>query len=176
MKPVTGLLVPGDSHAPLSICDIEGFANIQATVGELVIPIDVESVGVTLFVDANDRRKGLTTNLRASAFRWLWDPLSWRFPGLGGDVLLLGMTDRWSSIASIPTELLTEMMAGGPFTVELHFVGQPPDSWQRQGPPQPNYSQAAMEAIRAFGRSPTALGMRVVPLQREVGHRGEQAA
>lgn len=107
---VRAVFVPCDGDVPSSIVEIGGFSDCQSLVTDLVIPVDIEEAGVTMFVDAHDRYKGLLLNLRATRFRRSRDPSSRRFPALHGNVLIVGDTGSTLSIADVPTNVVIELV------------------------------------------------------------------
>lgn len=109
---VTTIFVPCDDAVSPSIVDVRGFRDCQALVAELVIPVDVEAAGVTMFVDAHDRYKGLPMNERVKDFRQRWDPSSLWLPALQGDVLIVGDTGSTLSITDVPANVVAELVDG----------------------------------------------------------------
>lgn len=109
---VTAIFVPCDRSVPASIVEFGGFSDCQSLVADLVIPVDIEEAGVTMFVDAHDRYKGRPVNERVTAFRQRRDPSALWFPALHGDVLVVGDTGSLLSIADVPTSVVADLVGG----------------------------------------------------------------
>lgn len=65
----TALLIPCIIDQPLEVRQIAGFRDIQR-LADMVIPVDIASQQVTMWLDAHGRYNGLPLNLRASSLRW----------------------------------------------------------------------------------------------------------
>ena len=109
---VTAIFVPCDGSVPASIVEVGGFSECQSLVADLVIPVDIEEAGVTMFVDAHDRYNGLPTNERVTEFRQRWDPSALWLPALHGNVLIVGDTGSTLSIAEVPSNVVAELIDG----------------------------------------------------------------
>lgn len=149
---VTAVLIPANIDQPLEARQIAGFEDIQQ-LADLVIPIDIESQEVTMWLDADDHRKGLPMNLRASSLRWFWSLETRRLPALHGEVLLVGDVGSTLAVGDVPASLVRELLHGGPYEVDYRR----PVS--RGGQTHPDlhetYADAAFWAMYLLERDPT---------------------
>ncbi|WP_370895066.1 hypothetical protein [Janibacter sp. GXQ6167] len=141
---VTAVLIPAQIEQQLETREVAGFADIQQ-LADLVIPIDIESRGVTMWLDADDRRNGLPMNLRASSLRWFWDTTSRQRPALHGDVLLVGDIGSTYPVGDVPASLVQELLHGGPYEVGYRRTAS--SGWRAQSDLHTTYADAAFWAM-----------------------------
>ncbi len=157
-KTVTAVLIPAQIEQPLETRQVAGFADIQQ-LADLVIPVDIESRGVTMWLDADDRRNGLQMNLRASSLRWLWSAETRRLPALHGDVLLVGDVGSTLAIGDVPASLVQELLHGGPYEVGYRRTAS--RGWQTHPDLHATYTDAAFWAMYLLERDPALHETRV---------------
>lgn len=149
---ITAVLIPAHIDQPLETRQIGGFSDIQQ-LADLIIPIDIESQGVTMWLDADDRRKGLPMNLRASSLRWFWSAETRRLPALHGDVLLVGDVGSTLAVGHVPGPLAWELLHGGPYEVDYRRAAS--RGWQTHPDLHETYADAAFWAMSLLERDPT---------------------
>lgn len=156
----TALLIPCIIDQPLEVRQIAGFRDIQR-LADMVIPVDIASQQVTMWLDAHDRYNGLPLNLRASSLRWYWDPGARHLPALHGDVLLVGDVGSTLAVGDVPEELLDALQRPGPHHVELRLTAGSP--WERHPDEHETYADAAFWAVRRQERNGDNRIARIAP-------------
>lgn len=157
-KTVTAVLIPAQIEQPLETREVGGFTDIQQ-LADLMIPVDIASRGVTMWLDADDRRNGLPMNLRASSLRWFWDTASRRLPALHGDVLLVGDIGSTYPVGDVPAAIMQDLLHSGPYEVDYRRTAS--SDWQTHSDLHQAYADAAFWAVYLLERDPTLQETRI---------------
>ncbi|VXB66961.1 DUF3846 domain-containing protein [Frigoribacterium sp. 9N] len=103
---VKGLWVPVDDNAPIEQRELAGLDDYQDVVGGWIEPVDVPSLGVTIYVNEEGLIRQLPLNPRATFLWWFHVPQARQKAMLVGDALLVGMPDRRGESTDVPDAVI----------------------------------------------------------------------
>lgn len=127
---VKGLLVPLDETASIETREFAGLDDYQAAVGGWIEPVDVPSLGVTIYVNEEGLIRQLPLNTRATFLWWFHVPAARQKAMLVGDAVLVGMPDHKGDSTDVPNAVIGLTAAGRPWRIE--YLTETDARW-RQG-------------------------------------------
>lgn len=103
---VKGLFVPADETAPIDIREFAALDDYQNAVGRWIEPVDIPSLGVTIYVNEEGLIRQLPLNARATFLWWFHVPAPRQKAMLVGDAVLVGMPDHKGDSTDVPSAVI----------------------------------------------------------------------
>ncbi|MEV7757826.1 DUF3846 domain-containing protein [Microbacterium sp. NPDC089180] len=122
--------MPLDDTAQIEPREFAGLDDYQRAVGGWIEPVDIPSLGVTIYVNEEGLIRQLPLNSRATFLWWFHVPAARQKVMLAGDAVIVGIPDRRGDSTDVPEAVLELTTPGRRWRVEYLTV---PDSCWRQG-------------------------------------------
>lgn len=120
---INGILIPSDEAAPIEIVELHALDDYQYAVNGWIEPIDLPSLGVTMYVAEGARREERPLNSRATLLWWFYQP-TWRLRSmLAGDVLIGGLVEDKYAGGEIPIHVRERLVDMAPYSVQVRPIG-----------------------------------------------------
>lgn len=122
------IVIPQDEEQPLDVREVNGLGDMQAIVGGLIEPIDIDRPSATIMVNEEGLILDLPVNRRASLLLWVGNS---RYRGLSavrGDAFVIGLPDDEGDSTDVPEELENLLTKVTEFKYLVTVIGDP-DTW-----------------------------------------------
>lgn len=159
---VRALRIPTDADEPITELEVFALEDYQAAVGGWIEPVDLEDLGVTIYVHEEGLIMGLPFNSRAAFLWWYFVPEARQKAMLVGPALVVGLPDRNGDSTDIPTHVVDMIGRPGVWRVEVKTHGDP--KWYRNQATFDDYFEALVWAMVTLERWSQAEDTRVVPV------------
>lgn len=159
---VKGLVIPADADMEIKLHDFARLEDYQAAVGGHVEPVDIPSLGITIYVNEEGLLRQLPFNSRASFLWWYEIPSVRQTAMLVGDAVIVGIPDRHGESTDLPQPVMDTLKEAGVWRVEVRTVGDP--KWYRNQATYTDYFEALVWAMVTLERWSAAEDVRVVPV------------
>lgn len=159
---VKALRIPADQDEPITVLEVSKLEDYQAAVGGWIEPVDIPSLGVTIYVHDEGLVLNLPFNPRAAFLWWFYVPESRQKAMLVGPALVVGLPDRNGDSTDIPAHVAALLTGRGPWQVEAHVPGV--EEWYRSLETHGDYFEALVYAMVLLERWAETDDVRVVPV------------
>ncbi|WP_315070671.1 DUF3846 domain-containing protein [uncultured Microbacterium sp.] len=161
---VRALKIPADQNELITEVHVEALEDYQAAVGGWIEPVDLQALGVTIYVNEEGLLRNLPLNSRASFLWWYFVPEARQKAMLVGAALVVGLPDRQGNSTDIPSEVAERLNRRGAWRVELKLSSEP--DWLQIPATYTDYFEALVWAMVALERWTEAEDTRVVPVEK----------
>lgn len=139
------LRIPTDESEPITALEVFQLEDYQAAVGGWIEPVDIPTLGVTIYVHEDGLMLNLPFNARATFLWWHSVPAARQKAMLVGPVLVVGLPDRNGDSTSVPVGVTTMLTEPSPWRVEAHVPGI--QEWYASQQTHGDYLEALMYAM-----------------------------
>lgn len=101
---VSGILIPANTNAPVKEVQFDDLQDYQTAVGGPIEAIDLQDLGVTMFINEVGRLENLPYNARAMFLWWWFVPAVRQKEPLLGDVVIVGLPDSEGNSQDVPED------------------------------------------------------------------------
>lgn len=115
---VTGIVIPRDGGGGLRIQELATIGDFQEVAGGWLEPIEIESLGVTAWVNEGAHEQRGSFNSRATALWWYYSANAEARRFMLGDVVLIG-NGRESDGADAPEQLIHGLFSPHEFVIQV---------------------------------------------------------
>lgn len=164
---VKGIVIPTEANDPPITCEVNTLEDYQAVVGGCVEPVDIQALGVTVYVNEEGLLRHLAFNSRATFLWWYNVPRARRSAMLVGPALIVGLPNRNGDSTDIPTDIAELLTKPGTWRVEVRVHGDP--TWYGNQATYDDYFEALIWAMVILERWTQTEDVRVVPVDRDDG-------
>lgn len=123
---VKAVFIPADADLKVEVREAEGFEALKTAVGGWVEAIDVDSLGITIYINEEGRVRHLPFNSRASFLWWYYVPRN-RPAMLVGDVIVVGAPNKRGDDTNVPEPALRLLTQEQEVALLLKVGGDPLD-------------------------------------------------
>lgn len=159
---VTGIFVPSDGEAKLELQEFEKLSDYQVAVGGYIQPVEINALGVTVYVNEEGLVRRLPLNSRVTFLWWFHAPEARQRAMLVGNAVIIGPTDSNGDNTSVPPEVVDLLMDTRVYRVEVQVIGGA--DWHRNQTTYTDYWEALIWAMLLLERWALATDVRVVPV------------
>jgi hypothetical protein len=142
---VRGVLIPARLTHPITVREFECLEDYQSAVGGYIQPLDIERLGLTIYINEEGRLQHLEPNPRATYLWWYHAPESRQAAVLVGDAVLIGQPDAEGESTDLPDGLLALFLNPGVFRIDVQWHGS--DQWMNHGLSYDDYFEALVWAM-----------------------------
>lgn len=171
---VRGLVIPAEAEAAIELRDFAQLEDYQSVVGGYIEPVDIPSLGITIYVNEEGLLRQLPFNSRASFLWWFEIPSVRQTAMPVGDAVIVGLPDRHGNSTDVPRTVVDTLKEAGVWRVEVRTVGDP--KWYRNQATYIDYFEALVWAMVTLERWTAAEDVRVVPFPADELPGGEASA
>lgn len=120
---VRSIVIPQNpAHAP-TLVEFAEIGDFQRLVGGWLEPLELPSLGVTVYANEDARREQRLLNMRATAFWWLYSAQPLEYPLILGDVVLTGAGGSADG-TDIPERVADHIFARDDFVVQVCLANE----------------------------------------------------
>lgn len=157
---VRGLVVPAAEDAAIELRDFAQLDDYQAAVGGYIEPVDIPSLGITVYVNEEGLLRQLPFNSRATFLWWYEVHEARQSAMLVGDAVIVGIPDRRGESTDVPQSLVDILTKAGAWRVQVKSLGDP--RWHRSTATHTDYFEALIMAMVTVERWTSAVNVRIV--------------
>ncbi|AOX46833.1 DUF3846 domain-containing protein [Microbacterium sp. BH-3-3-3] len=159
---VRGLVVPAVEDAAVELGDFTQLEDYQAVVGGYVEPVDIPSLGVTIYVNEERLRRQLPFDSRATFLWWYEVHEARQTAMLVGDAAIVGIPNRRGESTDVPHSLVDILTKAGAWRIQVKSLGDP--RWHQSHAIHTDYFEALIVAMVTVERWTSAVNVRIVPV------------
>lgn len=152
-----GLIVPAIDNTNVQHKEFVTLADYQAGVGGFIEAIEIEALGITIYLNEEGRARQLPFNSRVTFLHWFHIPQARNRSMLVGDAVIIGGPDAEGENQDVPEEILYLFSPEARFIVEARIGA---GRWVRHSS-ELTYSEAAFWAMLLAEKSPVPLEVKV---------------
>lgn len=160
---VKGIVVPADGESAIELRDFAQLEDYQATVSGYTEPVDIPSLGITIYVNEEGLLRQLPFNSRATFLWWYEVHEARQSAMLVGDAVIVGIPDRRGESTDVPQPLVDLLTKTGAWRVQVKTVGDP--KWHQSTVTHTDYFEALVMAMVTIERWASAVNVRIVPVR-----------
>lgn len=160
---VRGRVVPAAEGAAIELRDFAQLEDYQAVVGGYLEPVDVPSLGITIYVNEEGLLRQLPFNSRATFLWWYEVHEARQSAMLVGDAVIVGMPNRRGESTDVPQSLVDILTRAGAWRVQVKSLGDP--RWHQSTATHADYFEALVMAMVTIERWASAVNVRIVPVR-----------
>jgi hypothetical protein len=103
---VRGIVIPADDNEQIVERELHSLQDYQAAVGGWIEPVDVPTLGITIYVHEEGRLFNLPFNSRATFLWWFHVPVARQTMLLVGPALIVGRPDHIGDSTDVPVSIV----------------------------------------------------------------------
>ena len=162
---VTGLIIPASATAPIREIDTSQGNSIARAVDGFMEAVDIEPLGITVYVNEEGLLRHLPFNSRATFLWWYHVPWMRHRDRLVGDAVIVGMPDSDGADTEIPEDARRFIESRAQFRREQLMIDT--DGWQIDSTVYDDLWEALADAMVFLNVFPGIADVRVVPVADE---------
>lgn len=159
---VRGLVVPAAEDAAIVLRDFAQLEDYQAVVGGYIEPVDIPSLGITIYVNEEGLLRQLPFNSRITFLWWYEVHEARQTAMLVGDAVIVGIPDRRGESTDVPQPMVDLLTKTGAWRIQVKTLGDP--KWHQSRDTHTDYFEALIMAMVTVERWNSAVNVRIVPV------------
>lgn len=157
---VKALRIPVDESELIMELEVVELEDYQAVVGGWIEPVDIPTLGATIYVHEEGLVLSLPFNARATFLWWYFVPEARQKAMLVGPALVVGLPDRDGDSTNIPAHVAAMLIEPSLWRVEAHVPGI--EEWYVSQETHGDYFEALIYAMVVVERWEEVDDVRVV--------------
>lgn len=167
---VQGIVIPARIGEPVTQREFQRLEDYHSAVSGYIEPVELASVGATLFANEEGLIRQFEFNSRATFLWWYHEPAARKLSQLVGDVVIVGRSNRSGAQTDLPSDLTATLVRTGTFSIEAQE--REGAEWFEVGETYRDYFDAIFRAMVLEERSHPA---RVKVVNRSTGSASPEA-
>jgi hypothetical protein len=159
---VRGIIIPAEAEESVTETVVSTLEDYQAIVGGWIEPVDVPTLGVTIYVHEEGLMLNLPFNSRATFLWWYFVPEARQHAMLVGPALIVGMPNRKGDSTDVPDAVVELLTTPRSWRVVARLVDD--RQWYQEGVTYDDYFDALVWAMVTLERWTAAEDVRVLPV------------
>ncbi|MFV0535386.1 MAG: DUF3846 domain-containing protein, partial [Cumulibacter sp.] len=160
---IRGLFVSVDPTAPVESRELGRLEDYQEAVGGWIEPVDIPSLGTTIYVNEEGLIRQLPFNPRATFLWWFHVPSARAVSALFGPALLVGMPDARGDSADVPEPVVKLSAPNQLWRIE--YLTESDARWRQGDVGHRDAFEAMVWGMALMERSPEVMNIRLAPLE-----------
>lgn len=156
-----GLFVPVDDAAPIEPREFAQLHDYQSAVGGWIEPVDIPSLGVSIYINEVGLIRQLPLNPRATFLWWFHVPAARQKALLVGDAVIVGIPNRRGDSTDVPETVLDLTSSGRRRRVE--YLTESDARWRQGDVGHDDVREAIVWGMVLLERSPKVKNVRLAP-------------
>lgn len=130
---VQGMHIPADDTLPLEVREFADIVAYQEVVDGWIEPVDINPLGITLFVNEEGLVRRMPFNARATFLWWYFVPDARNHAMLVGDAVMVGQPDRDGDTTDVPREVVELLTAKSGYRLRVEVPRRGISAMDRAG-------------------------------------------